>query len=108
MISLTISERILVLTILNDFKGNMETMATVLEDIKQLPIEDEEWVKAERKEKKVDTSIQWTWDDDKGGLKEVDLQKQTVAYLKKEIKTKDDAGEITLQDKALISLSSKL
>ncbi len=107
-ITLTISERIAALSILNAFKGNLETMAALLEDIKQFPVTDEEWKKADKKETKIGTEVQWTWDDDKGGLKEVELQEPTSNYLKDSIKQKDEAGEITFQDKALVSLNKKL
>ena len=54
MIKLNISERIATLSILNGFKGNLDTLAIILEDIKQLPINDEEWKKANRKITKVE------------------------------------------------------
>ena len=109
MINLTISERIAALAILNDFKGNLETMANILEDIKQFSITDEEWIKAERKETALPNGgMQWNWDDEKGGEKEIKIQKTTEKYLKEIIKQKDQKKEITFKDKALISLNTKL
>ena len=109
-IILTISERLASLEILNAFKGNLQTMAVILEDIKQFPISDEEWKKAERKETKVGAETQWFWDDDKGDKKEIELQESTVDYLKNVIKEKDEKGEITLSsiDRALATLNKKL
>ena len=110
MVKLTISERIATLSILNLFKGNLETMGILLEDIKQLPVTDEEWKKAGKKETTSGVEVQWTWDDDKGEEKEIEFQKQTVDYLKKAIDEKDKKGEMTLSstDRALASLYKKL
>jgi hypothetical protein len=105
---LNISERIAALAILNNFKGNLETMAAILDDIKQLPVSDDEWKAANREENKIGNTIQWSWNDEKGGLKEISFQKPTQKYLKETIKNKDDKGEITFQDKALVSLNNKL
>lgn len=107
-VALTISERIATLAILNSFKGNLETMATILEDIKQIPVNDKEWKKAGKKETKIGDNIQWTWDDEKGDKKKINLQDKTVEYIKNIIKEKDEKKEITFQDKALISLKGKL
>lgn len=105
---LTISERIATLSILNSFKGSLDTMAIILEDIKQIPVTNDEWKKAEKKENKIGNDVQWTWDDEKGGEKEIELQDKTVEYIKNTIKEKDEKKEITFQDKALISLKKKL
>jgi len=67
MIKLNISERIATLAILNGFKGNLDTLAVILEDIKQLPVNDEEWKKANRKITNGSEGTQWTWDDGTGG-----------------------------------------
>src|SRR3990167_7953028 len=101
---LIISERIAVLAILNAFKGNLETMATILEDIKQIPVTEVEWKKANKKETVIGNNTQWNWDDAKGGDKEINLQAPTVEYLKTTIKGKSEKGEITFQDKGLLTL----
>ena len=108
--SLTISERTAALSILNQFKGNLETMATILEDIKQLPIEEAEWEKAGKTETTVGTNIHWNWSDELGGEKEIELQKTTLDYIKAAIKEKDEKKELTLksEDRALVSLNNKL
>lgn len=107
-VTLTISERIAALSILNAFKGNLETMASIIEDIKQLPISNKEWEQVGKKETKIGNDMQWTWDDEKGEKKEIKLQESTVTYIKNAIKEKDEKKEITFQDKALISLNNKL
>jgi hypothetical protein len=112
-LSLTISERIYALAILNQFKGNLETMVDIMEDIKGFRITNEEW---EKSDKKVNTVMDgegkpitsWTWDDEKGGLKEIEATKTTTDYLIGKIKESNDKGEFTLQDRAAITLNDKL
>lgn len=106
--NVNISERLYAIRILNDFKGGLDVLATILEDIKQFVITDEEWLKAERVVEGDDESKTWRWDDVKGGDKEVTLQNDTLKYLKKTIDDKNDKGEFGLADKAVISLRKKL
>lgn len=106
-IELNISERLSAISILNQFKGNLDTLSVILEDIRQFTIEDEEWVKADRKEIVSGDNTQWTWDNEKGGLKSIELNDQTVKYIKSEIEKRDKAGEFTLQDKPYITLLEK-
>lgn len=105
-----ISERIAILGILNDFKGKLEDLAVVLEDIKKVPITDEEWVAAERVIVPIEgkDEVQWKWNDDKGGLKALDFNTITANFIKKVIKEKSDKGEVTLKDKVFITLQAKL
>lgn len=107
-INLTIGERIAALKIFDGFKGSLATLATLIEDVKQFTISPEEWEKAERKvETNPDGTENWKWEEDKV-LKDVTMQEPTAQFLKDEIKKKSDAGEITLKDVALASLSKKL
>lgn len=112
-LQLNISERLSSLAILNGFKGNLDKLALILEDIKGFSITEEEWEKAERKvtpmrnEAGQDTT-QWNWDDVKGGEKDIEIYLETADYLRTSIKEKSDKGELTLQDKPLISLQTKL
>ena len=107
-LELNISERLFALTSLNAFKGNLDTLAYILEDIKQFVVSDEEWVKAEKTEEKNGDQFIIRWDDEKGGLKSIELNKETAKYLKDEIKKKSDSGELTLNDKAVVTLMTKL
>lgn len=112
-LQLNISERLSSLAILNGFKGNLDKLALVLEDIKGFSITEEEWEKAERKitpitEADGRENTQWNWDDSKGGLKDIEIHLETADYLRTAIKEKSEKGELTLQDKALISLQTKL
>jgi hypothetical protein len=112
-ISLIVSERIYALALLNQFKGNLETLVDVLEDIKEFRMTEEDW---ERADKQVNTVIgddgkpitSWTWNDEKGGEKEIEITNATKDYLIGRIKEANDKEEFSLQDKAAITLSEKL
>lgn len=106
-ITLTIGERVAALKIFDAFSGTMATMKSLLDDVKQLPVTEEEWTKANL----VKTPIaggqeQWKWDETVN--KEVTLQGDTVDYLKTKIKEKSDGGQITMADVSLASLDEKL
>jgi hypothetical protein len=111
-IELTIGERLAALKIFDLFKGSMVTMKALLDDVKQLPMTEEEWTKANLVKTPVPgtngqpESEQWKWDE--VVKKEVTLQSETVEYLKAQIKSKSDAGEVTLSDVALVSLNDKI
>lgn len=112
-LNLTVSERIYGLALLNQFKGNLETLVDVLDDIKEFRMTDEEWEKAD---KQVNTVMgedgkpitSWTWNDDKGGEKEIEVSNATKDYLTEKIKEANDKGEFTLQDRAAVTLNEKL
>ena len=113
-ISFTISERIKGLVpILNEFKGGLVTLAKIVDDVKKIAVTEEEWKKADKKETVVKNEngkdvTQITWDDAKGGEKEIELEKETLDYLKGAIEKKDEAGEITLADMILVGINKKL
>ncbi len=112
-ISLNISERIRVIDILNGFKGSLDKVAIVIEDIRPISITEEDWAKAERVITPAPTPdepkrITWNWNDDKGGLKEFDLNSVTVEFLREFIKEKNDKGGFSLQDRPFITLQEKL
>lgn len=108
-----ISERVRLISIINEFKGNLETLSAIMDDIKKVRITDEEWKKADMvkeqlKNERGEDVEQLRWNDEKGGEKEVELEKDTVKYLQDKIKEKDNAGDITLADIVLVSLNKKL
>ena|SRR3990167_2291725 len=109
-LSLNISERIATLAILNEFKGSLDKVAVILEDIKQLPISEEEWEKAAKTENKNEDGVttSWNWDNEKGGEKSVSLQDATVDFIRSNIKERDEKGEFGLGDRALFTLKEKL
>ncbi len=110
-VTLSLGERIAALKIFDQFKGSMVTMKALLEDVKQLPVTEEEWktanlVKTPIKGQDGSEQEQWKWDETVS--KDVTFQPETVEYLTASIKAKSDAGEISLSDVALVSLSDKL
>lgn len=107
-ISLNVSERLSALSILNNFKGKLETLAAVLEDVKKFPVTDEEWIKADRQVTTNGDDTRWTWDNEKGGLKEIEISSETADVILKDIELRDSKGEFTLQDKPYITLRDKL
>lgn len=106
--TLGIGERLAALKILNEFKGSLDTLSVLLEDVKQFPISEEEWVEAKKEVSKNDDNTErWVWKDEIV-QKEITLKEPTLAYLRAEVKKKSDAGEITLADVALVSLNKKI
>ena len=110
---LSVSERLYSLVLLNQFKGNLEILTDILEDIKGFRITEKEWEKANKQINTVTSEdgkpiTSWTWDDIKGGEKEIEITKSTRDYLIEKIKEANDKGQFTLQDHAAISLNSKL
>lgn len=108
-VKLNISERVKALGILNEFKGALDKLSVILEDVKQFSITDEEWEQANRTVTPNGAGGEtWTWDDEKAPEKELTLQPATVEYLRETIKAKNEKGEFSLADKAFITLSEKL
>lgn len=112
-ISLTIGERVAALKLFDAFKGSISTLATLLDDVKQFTVSNEEWEKAnlvktpnKNAQGEPDGTEQWKWDETVEN--EITLQEGSYTYLKDEIKKKSDAGDITLADVALVSLEKKL
>lgn len=107
-IALTISERVAALKIFDAFKGSLSTLATLLDDVKQFNITEDEWTAANLvKTPNPDGSVNWKWDDT-DAPKEITVDNATADYLAAEIKRKSEAGEATLADISLISLEKKL
>jgi hypothetical protein len=114
-VSLNISERLYSLALLNEGKGNMEFLSQALEDIKQLPISEAEWKKADRKEEKTknvkgEDTLSVRWNNERGGEKEIVFQDKVFEYIVNAIKTKDEASEITMDSTgmAMMTLYKKL
>ena len=113
MLQLTISERIYAIALLNQFKGSLDVLVDMLEDIKKFKVDEEDWAKANKQviegtNQEGQPITSWTWDDEKGGEKEIEIEKTVKDYLIGKIKEANDKGEFTLQDKAAITLSKKL
>lgn len=119
-ISVSVGERVAALKVFNSFKGgSIQIMKALLDDVKQLPVTDEEWKEANLVKTPTDEEVaamppagravvqqQWKWDETV--KKEITLQPETVDYLKAVVKEKSEAGLITFEDVALVSLDEKL
>lgn len=104
---LNLGERIAALKIFDDFKGNLSTLAVLIDDVKLFTVSEDEWKKAELvKTPTKEGQETWSWKENVE--KEIEIQKESLAYLVAKIKEKSDAGEITLADIPLMSLEKKL
>ena len=119
-LSLNISERLACRAVFDAFKGNLSTLAVILDDLKQVGVEPEEWTKAGLKKTPSDEELAaltpearkaatqvWNWTDD-GSEKPVTLSQDGVDYLVKTINEKSEAGELTVRDTGALTLSKKL
>lgn len=107
-LELNISERLFALKYLDDFKGSVSMLGKILENVKQFGVSEEEWVKAGKVETKKGDDIQWTWNDEKGGLKSIEVDEDVVKYLDATIKKIDKEQGFGLADKAVVGLMTKL
>jgi hypothetical protein len=107
-IILVISERLAMLKLFDEFKGSLSETAAVLDDVKACVVKADEWEQAELvKTANADGSTTWNWNDEMSA-KEITLSSEGTAYLLNAITKKSEANEITLADKALVSVSKKL
>ena len=120
-LTLSIGERLGGLKILNEFKGSLSTLATILDDVKKFNVTSDEWIaagltktptdeeiKALSDEQKKTASQVWKWNDTEKELKTFTIEQSTADYLAEKIDEKSKAGEITVADVALITLDKKL
>lgn len=107
-LELNLSERLASISILNGFKGNLDTLSVVLEDIRKFEISDSDWKKADKKEIKVGNEVRWEWNNDLGGMKDIEIDDRTAKYMKEDIEKRDKEGQFTLVDKPYMTLLEKL
>ena len=111
-LTLTISERVAAIKLFDAFKGSVSQLTQIFDDIKAFIISKEEWEAAnltktpgvDEEGKAVET---WNWNDE-GNEKVVTMGSESAQYLFNAIKAKSDASELTIADKALVSLLQKL
>ena len=110
-VNLTVGERIYMTNILNEFKGNLESLSSALEDVKKIVLTSEEKEGIEYKlSSKEGGQVNITWDAEKAKKleKELELSKTTTDYVFNILKQKDDKGEFTLADVGVMELKKKL
>lgn len=101
---LNVPERLILLSLLNDFKGSLDTLGTVLEDIKLVKFTEEELAA-------YGITFEGTaarWNPEKDAEAKIALQKDTVKYIKEKIESKDTGKELTINDAPLLSLKDKI
>lgn len=107
-VSLSHAERLELSTVLNTAKFiSLADMGYALEDAKAIVHSQEEIEKVSMKEVIVGSGTRINWTED-GELKTVTVSQTTMDAVDKALKTKEDAGEITLADQALVALQAKL
>ena len=110
-ITLTIQERLEATKLLNDFKGSLDKLAIILEDIKLFPLSDEDLAKIEGKASVSPDGRQilnWNILLGEALLKEVEIKEETLEYLRTAIKKKSEDGKWGIGDSAVITLKDKL
>jgi len=133
-VSLTLKERHLLFGVLATWKGGMDEMPYIADDVKSINVTEEEWTKANRvmfvavkmkdggKEVMIDskefdnTKMElvperngyWTWDEKVINEKEVEISPASAKYLKKILDDKSAKGEIELKDKEMVDLLKKI
>jgi len=102
-IKLEVSERIIALGMLRQWKGNLEDLAIVQEDLKQFPFTEKEKEELGIVEK--EGSIQWRPD---APAKDFNISKTSVDFLVEKIKELSDKKLLSLADSPVVSLFGKL
>lgn len=114
-IQLTIGERLAVLSLFKDFKGNLPQVVAISEDIKAIiggtpstqGISDADWEKAGMTKTGDGEQTLFNWKEE-GSERAITLSQEAVDYLLGKIKTKSEAGEFTLADKIVADIEGKL
>ncbi len=106
-ISLTVGERNTLVSVFPSLKGDMVLTSVLLEDIKPLNVTEEEWAEAKRERITIEGGERWSWTEE-GSEKEIPLHVKTIEALKKYVKEKSDAGELSISDLHLINIDKKL
>lgn len=103
-----VAERVTLIGIFNQVKGDVETLQSVLEDVKQVSINEEEKKDINFREVKNEKgeTVSFAWD--KTPQKEIELQDKTVKFVLKFIGDKSKAEELSLADAPLIEINKKL
>lgn len=110
-LSLTVGERLRASYLLNEFKGSLDKLAIILEDIKQFPLSADELKAVDGTVENLPNGMQSVrWDVAKEGAinKDISIQEVTLDYLKNVIKAKSEKGEFGVGDEAILTLMSKL
>ena len=107
-IELNIGERILLIGVFNQVKGDIETLQSVLDDVKDVSLTEAEKTEINFREIKNEEGVTTSFAWDKSDPKEVTLSEKTVIFVTKFIDDKSKAGELTVVDAPLLEIFKKL
>src|SRR3990167_529564 len=108
-VTLKFSDRYHAITLLNAFKGNMETLAAIVDDIKKIRITDEDKETAKWTVTPIeDGKANLTWDNELVPEIDVEFEKETVKYLMDTIEKKSKDNEFTPADFGVMELYNKI
>jgi hypothetical protein len=108
-VELKLIDRLALLVLLDGFKSvgsftsNIEKLAHMLDDVKQVGISDEEKAEAKLVTDPVNPQL-LRFDETYAKTKSVEFNDSTVDFVRAYIKDKEDQGQITAADKNLIEL----
>ena len=106
-IELNIAERILLIGIFNQVKGDIETLQAVLEDVKGVSMSEEEKKEINFREVLEDGKVvSFAWD--KSEPKDISLSEKTIAFVNKFIDEKSKEGVLTVADAPLLKIFEAL
>jgi hypothetical protein len=111
VLNLSVAERLKATYLLNEFKGSLDKLSIILEDIKQFSFSPEELVKISGKivnNGDGSQTVNWDVSKEKDVAKDIKVQDATLEYLRTTIKAKSEKGEFGLGDVAVIGLKEKL
>ena len=106
-VSLEVAERIMALGLLRQWKGNLEELTVIQEDIKQLPFSEEEKNELEVRDVKDGDNNSITW---KPGapVKNFSFSKVSVDFIVARVKELSDQKKLSLSDGPVVALYEKL
>lgn len=107
-IEIGLAERVQLIGLFNNVKGDIETLQSVLEDVKEISILEDEKNEVGFKEVKneKDEVVSYTWDKVK--IKEITLQEKSVAFVNKFMEEKSKNEELSVADAPLMEIYKKL
>lgn len=105
-ITLTFSERLQILSILNEFRGNLDKVVTVMDDIKKIKLSDKELKDADGQI--LNDGKTYTWNIKKQVDIDIELDKVTTTFIKDYVNKKNEAGVFGLSDIGLLEICKKI
>lgn len=113
IIKLTVPERLYALQMLNTFKGSLDVLTFILDDLKKIRLNDEEvkefeLATEEHVNEKGEKTSSLRWNPEKDRECEVEMSRETIKYLADQITQKSKSGEYTVADAPVLSLNAKL